>query len=69
MIGPTDTQKGYVERRLYLAGRCTVCGHKYQSFRRKYINLGRCRKHRHEDISAGQVSIFPENPENAQVFT
>lgn len=69
MIGPTDTERGYVERRIYFAGRCSVCGNKYQSYRKKYIHMGRCRKHRHDGVSEGQTTIFPENPEHAPVFT
>lgn len=67
MTGPKDTERGYVERRVYLAGRCSVCGHKYQSYRKKYIHMGKCRKHRHSGVSEGQLSVFPETAKSEPV--
>lgn len=48
----------YKERRLYFSQACDRCGRRYQSFKRKRIKEGLCRKCRR--INPDQTSLFDE---------
>lgn len=48
----------YKERRLYFSQACERCGKRYQSFKRKRIKEGLCRKCRR--INPDQTSLFDD---------
>jgi hypothetical protein len=49
----------YKERRLYFSQGCERCGRRYQSFKRKRIKQGLCRKCR--KVNTDQTSLFDVN--------
>jgi NAD-dependent SIR2 family protein deacetylase len=54
-------KKQYKERRIYFHQSCTNCGSKYQSFKRRRIKAGLCRKCRSGVlVTENQIILFDE---------